>query len=87
MNDRCCPCGVRLDRTSAVRPLTSPCFRMFMSIRTIKCLTSDSKVCNNCRMLFVKWKKENSDFDMMLTRVESDMADDGNFNDNSVNLF
>jgi hypothetical protein len=38
-------------------------------------------------MLFVKWKKENSDFDMMLTRVESDMADDGNFNDNSVNLF
>ncbi len=87
MNDRYCPCGTRLDRTSAIRPLKSPCLRMFMSIRTMKSLTIDTKICNPCRMEFIKWKKENSEFEMILNRVESDMADGNSFDNNSVNSF
>ena len=86
MNDRYCPCGTRLDRTSAIRPLKSPCLRMFMSIRTMKCLTSDTKICNSCRMEFVNWKKENSEFKIILNRVEYDMVSGDNFDNNSVNI-
>ncbi|CAF5076159.1 unnamed protein product [Rotaria magnacalcarata] len=73
MNERCCPCGARLDRSSCVRPLKSPCLRMFMSIRTLKSLSNDQKVCNVCRHLYIKWKSENSEFSAMLDHFENDM--------------
>jgi hypothetical protein len=75
MNDRSCPCGTRLDRSSAVRSLILPCLRMFMSIRTMQSLTSDTKICNVCRHLYTKWKKENFEFGTILNRLESDMVD------------
>ncbi|CAF1642473.1 unnamed protein product [Rotaria magnacalcarata] len=81
MNERCCPCGARLDRSSCVRPLKSPCLRMFMSIRTLKSLSNDQKVCNACRHLCIKWKSENSEFSPMLDHFENDMVvinDDAN---------
>ncbi|CAF3030011.1 unnamed protein product [Rotaria socialis] len=81
MNERCCPCGARLDRSSCVRPLKSPCLRMFMSIRTLKSLSNDQKVCNVCRHSYIKWKSENSEFSAMLDHFENDMVvinDDAN---------
>ncbi len=87
MDDRFCPCGVCLDRSSASRPLKSPCLRMFMSIRTMKSLAIDSKVCNVCRHLYNKWKKENSEFSGILTHLESGMSDINDIDDNSVNIF
>jgi hypothetical protein len=87
MNDRYCPCGVRLDRSSAVRALKSTCLRMFMSIRTMQPLTSDSKICNLCRHQFSKWKKENPEFGPILARLESDMVDVDHVDNNSVNIF
>ncbi|CAF4765757.1 unnamed protein product, partial [Rotaria magnacalcarata] len=81
MNERCCPCGARLDRSSCVRPLKSPCLRMFMSIRTLISLSNDQKVCNVCRHLYIKWKSENSEFSAMLDHFENDMMvinDDAN---------
>ena len=51
MDDRFCPCGTRLDRSSATRSLKWPCLRMFLSIRSMKSLANDSKVCNVCRHL------------------------------------
>ena len=83
MNDHCCPCGVRLDRSAAVRPLNSPCLRMFMSIRTMKSITCDMKVCNICRHLYNKWKNENSEFSAILNRLENEIS---KCNDNDDNL-
>ncbi|CAF1025014.1 unnamed protein product [Rotaria magnacalcarata] len=74
MNERCCPCGARLDRSSCVRPLKSPCLRIFMSIRTLKSLSSDQKVCNVCRHSYIKCKSENSEFSAMLDHFENDMV-------------
>ncbi|CAF2146091.1 unnamed protein product [Rotaria magnacalcarata] len=81
MNERCCPCGARLDRSSCVRPLKSPCLIMFMSICTLKSLSKDQKVCNVCRNSYIKWKSENSEFSSMLDHFENDMVvinDDAN---------
>ncbi len=86
MNDRCCPCGARLDRSSAIRSLKSPGLRMFMSTRTMTSLTSDNKVCNICRHLHTKWKKENPEFSPIITRLEGDMNDDSDVDDISVNI-
>lgn len=85
MNERCCPCGARLDRSTCIRPLKTPGLRMFMSIRSLKSLTSDHKVCNVCRHLYSKWKSENLDFSSILDRLESDsITSDDDINDISV---
>ncbi|CAF4568929.1 unnamed protein product [Rotaria socialis] len=81
MNERCFPCGARLDCSSCVRPLKSPCLRMFMSIRTLKSLSTDQNVCNVCRHSYIKWKSENSAFSAMLDHFENDIVvinDDAN---------
>ena len=85
MDDRCCPCGARLDRSSATRSLKSSCLRMFLSIRSMKSLANDSKVCHVCRHLYNKWKNENSEFSSILTRLEHDMmVENDNDDDDSV---
>lgn len=78
MDDRSCPCGVRLDRSSATRSLKSTGLRMFMSIRCMVPLTSENKVCNICRHLYAKWKRENSEFSWFLSLLEKESlnADD-----------
>jgi hypothetical protein len=50
-------------------------------------LTSDTKICNVCRHLYTKWKKENFEFVTILNRLESDMVDANNFDNNSVRIF
>jgi hypothetical protein len=50
-------------------------------------LTSDNKVCNICRHLYTKWKKENLEFSPIITRLEGDMNDDSDIDDISVNIF
>lgn len=71
MSDRCCPCGARLNLSSAVRSLRSPFFRMFMSIRSMKTLTSTTKVCNICRHLYSKWRRENLEYGDAFDYMES----------------
>ena len=87
MSDRFCLCGARLDRSSAVQSLQSPCMRMFMSIRTLKSVTSDSKICNICRHSYNKWKNENPEFEIILSRFESDTFGVNAVNDDSVIFF
>ena len=87
MNDRHCPCGARLDRSSSVRPLKSPCLRMLMSMRTMKSLTSQTMVCNVCRHSYDKWKKENNEFSTILTFLETNMVEVNEDSLNSVNMF
>ena len=86
MDKRYCPCGTRLDCTSAVRSLKSRCLRMFISIRTMQCLTNDTKICNVCRLSYHKWKMENPDFGTILSRLESDLGDINNSDDSSVSI-
>lgn len=88
MSDRLCPCGVRLDRSSTIRPLKCAGLRMFMSIRTMISWTSDTKVCNICRLLYVKWKKENSEFSGFISLLEGENdGDDGGGDSISVSVF
>ena len=88
MDDHCCPCATRLDHSSATRSLKSPCPRMFMSIRSIKSLANDSKVCNVCRHLYNIWKNENSEISSILTRLEHDMmVENDDDDDDSVVFF
>ena len=87
MTDRCCLCGPRLDRTSGVRSLKLPCLCMFMSIRAMKSLKNDTKICNVCRLQCARWKKANLEFGTILTCLESDINDDNDSDNNSVNIF
>ena len=88
MNNRLCPCGARLDRSSTTRSLKSSGLRMFMSMRTMISWTSDTKVCNICRLLYVKWKKENSEFSWFISLLEGENdGDDGERDSASVSVF
>ena len=86
MSDRCCPCGSRLDRSSSVRSLKSPCLCMFMSIRTMKSLTSETKVFNACRMQYKKWKNENAEFATILNQLETSMDEINATEDDTVSI-
>jgi len=87
MSDRCCPCGARLDRSSAVKPLRSPSFRMFMSIRTMKNLSSDTKACNVCRLLYYKWRRENPEFSSVFAYLENGESDVEGSDTNSISIY
>ena len=57
-----------------------------MSIRTMKSLTNETKVCNVCRLQYTRWKKENLEFGTILTSLVSGLNDDDSDN-SSVNIF
>ena len=84
MSDRLCPCGARLDRSSTVRSLGSPFFHLFMSIRTMKSVSSTTKVCQSCRHLYNKWRKENPEFSNVLGYMESGDSESEDSDTNSV---
>lgn len=84
MSHRYCPCGIRLDRSSAVRPLQDPLFRMFMSIRSLKPLINFTKACNVCRHLFDKWRKENPEYGGVVNYMESGGSEVQDDDTNSV---
>ena len=84
MSDRFCPCGARLNRSSSVRSLGSPFLRMFMSIRTMKSLSSTTRVCNICRHLYKKWRRENPEFNDVLGYMESGDSEIEGSDTNSV---
>jgi len=84
MSDRVCPCGARLDRSSAVRSLASPFFRMFMSIRTMKSLASTTKVCNGCRYSYKKWRRENPEYSGIVGYMDSGDSEIEGSDTNSV---
>ena len=60
---------------------------MFMSIRLMKSLANDSKVCNVCRHLYNKWKNENPEFSSILTRLEHDMLVENDDDDDDSVFF
>jgi hypothetical protein len=50
--------------------------------------TSDTKVCNICRLLYVKWKRENSEFFWFISLLEGENdGDDGRGDSASVSVF
>ena len=88
MNNRLCRCGARLDRSSTTRSLKSTGLRMFMSMRTMISWTSDTKVCNICRLLYVKWKRENSEFSWFISLLEGENdGDDAGVESGWVSVF
>ena len=88
MNNRLCPCGARLDRSSTTRSLKSTGLRMFISMRTMISWTSDTKVCNICRLLYVKWKRGNSEFSWFISLLEGENdGDDAGVESGWVSVF
>ena len=73
-----CPCGKRLERSSVERPLKLPSLRLFLSIRMMEPISTDAKICASCRGLYYDWKRRNSDFDNVLSRIDEDVSYDDN---------
>lgn len=65
-----CPCGSRLDRLSNSRPCNSISLRIFVSIRTMGEVSSDSRVCGSCRGQFYSWKDKNPDLEGLLFSLD-----------------
>jgi hypothetical protein len=42
----------------------------------MRSFTSDSKVCNMCRLQFNKWIMENLEFETIVARLDFDLIDD-----------
>jgi hypothetical protein len=72
-----CPCGALLTSGSAVRFSKSPCLRLFISIRTNKSISPETKVCNACRNAYYTWKTNNPEFGNIFSRVENELFVDG----------
>ena len=70
-----CPCGFLLSRSSTVRPLKTPCLRLFMSIRTMKVISPETKVCNTCRTAYYDWKRRCPEFGNIFTRIEEELSE------------
>ena len=69
-----CPCGKVLERSSSVRPLKLPCLRLFLSIRMMKIVSADAKVCGSCRGSYYDWKKRCPEFDDILSRIDEEVS-------------
>ena len=67
-----CPCGLLLSKSSTVRSSKSPSIQLFMSIRTMKSVSSDTKVCNTCRTAYYNWKTSNPEFEDILSLIENE---------------
>ena len=81
-----CPCGVSLASCSTVRQAKSSCLRLFISIRTNKSISPETKVCNTCRTAYYTWKNNNLEFGNIFLRIEKELSDDEEVIDtNSVN--
>ena len=81
-----CPCGAVLASGTTVRSSKSSCLRLFMSIRTMKSVTTAAKVCNTCRTAYYTWKNNNPDFGDIFSRVERELSDvDALVDSDSVN--
>jgi hypothetical protein len=82
-----CPCGSLLSRTSTVRTLKSPSLRLFTSIRTMKSVSFETKVCNACRTAYYDWKSNNSEFGDILSRFDNELLESVDIDEdtNSVN--
>jgi hypothetical protein len=70
-----CPCGSVLVGGSFTRSLKSPCLRLFISIRTTKYISPEEKVCDSCRGAYYSWKKMNSEFGNIFSRIEQEILD------------
>jgi len=52
----------------------------------MKSLTSETKVCNACRMQFKKWKNENAEFATILNQLETSMDEINATEDDTVSI-
>ncbi len=81
-----CPCGAFLTGVSTIRSLKPPCLRLFISIRTMKNISPEDKVCNACRTAYYNWKSNNPEFGNVFSRLEQELSDvEEIINMNSVN--
>ncbi len=70
-----CPCGGLLTGSSTIRSLKPPCLRFFISIRTMKSVSPEEKVCNACRTAYYIWKTNNPEFGNIFSRIEQESSD------------
>ena len=83
-----CRCGALLPSGATIRSLKSPCLRLFMSIRTMKPVATETKVGSNCRTLYYTWKNNNPEFGDIFSRVERELSDvDALVDSDSVNEY
>ena len=66
-----CPCGLLLSKSSTVRSSKSSSLQLFISIRTMKSVFSDTKVWNTCRTAYYNWKTSNPEFGDIMSRIEN----------------
>ena len=50
-------------------------------------LTSETKVCNACRMQYKRWKKENAEFATILNQLKTSMHEINAVEDDLVSIF
>ncbi len=70
-----CPCGVLLTGSSTIRLLKPACLRLFISIRTMKPVSPEDKVCNACRTAYYIWKTNHPEFGNIFSRIEQESSD------------
>ena len=81
-----CPCGSVVTEGAAGKSLKSPCLRLFISIRTMKSISPEAKVCNSCRGAYYTWRNSNSEFNNIFFLVEQELSDfEGVIDTNSAN--
>ena len=56
-----------------VRPMKSVCLRLFISIRTMKSVIPEEKVCDACRTTYYVWKNNNAEFGNLFSRIEEEL--------------
>ena len=80
-----CLCGSVLDGIFSARPSKSPCWLLFISIRTMKLISPEGKVCDACRKAYYTWKDNNGEFGN-ISRIEQELSDvEEAVNGNSIN--
>lgn len=84
-----CPCGLLLSRASTVRTLRPAGLRLFMTIKTMKPLAPETKICSACRTAYYTWKAMNPDFGDVLSRIDAELSrdDDEHEESSSVKIF
>ncbi|CAF4189825.1 unnamed protein product [Rotaria sordida] len=70
MDRNCFVCNSRFPRNSSGRPLECPAQRLFFSIRTMKTIPHNARICFNCRNVYREWKSKNEAFRLIMEHFE-----------------
>ena len=82
-----CPCGTRLKQVAIARSLNSLYLRLFLSIKTEQRVNRDTKVCSSCHATYYVWRRNNPEFDELLSTMEdAALNEDGDDIDSELGI-